>query len=1495
MMRVAGRAAAALVLVLASQIAFIALLPNGFGGNDLNLLNPPYHAPEDPPIDENPLLVIHDGEGITSIPRGNSFSFAQNFHTGILNPANVEKVAHSSADILSARTDLPGEVLTNLEFDDARDWKASQAEVSVWNLTRLYAVNGTFDDGFPGINVDPDGAVPYHPYNWDATRTDIGFGQTQIASYYNTGRKYILVENRGYPNHPNFPKYEHHSGTEILWNQTINNSPAVTQFKLSFDFLYARGPLTKPEGDSLSGNCSVIAYVDGSEVWNSSLLVLESRDVWYPTGEILVTLPTAKSRFNLEIGLRIDDDLVLDPNDDYDNDGLFDSMLNTYYIAVQFDAVLFVGASPPEFDEVNLQFRAGGNAVPVTGATGEGAASVVNSSYWTVSPVAVELTSNTSVYFDYQASLLVHRFENSTWKTDIAEEGVSYSVELGGRSQLALYAFVTSIAGYDNFSLRISCPDDWANVTVHDPYGDPVTPQCSINVGLVEIPYSLVTVLGWWELTLEAPNYAKSITPQKFDAGWVNDTLYRSGNKTRALIGIGTEANTPSVLDLVNTSWYLPNGTLWSDDTVNGGVGGVITSSSYGLGALNTSAGEWEVEVLWTNGTEVAYGVTAFEVHHAAELIPVEDHIVTESGSIVTNFVRYRDAENGEYLMDPSATILANWSASTKVFHPNDIHLYWEPTDPFDTSLVGPGNSSVLVQASREFFDNASCIFIVEVTFTDNELVIYDLAVDVGLFDTYVCQFYYEDQYGNFLEGASVNVSVSGPGGGLVVNWSSFIDLGFGNYSISFTTQLSSTYQVTISAEADFYESAKATLLLYVGEISTGLEILNGTAGLVPYGENFSLVMRYTNSTDHGIEDADITIASVTPSGLNVSASIDEGNGFYSLVLVPLDADDFTILIRANITNYQTQIERFTLSVAPIPTDLHTASGNSSASAVFGAVYELEVQYATTPANVSIDSALIQIEFTSIEELNWTVVPSGDDYILRIEADELGRWELTITAQKALHQTGSIQFVLFVAENPTSLVVPVIPSSVYIGDISSYVFTYRLEGGVGVVDANVSFSGINPDWVSFTPMGYGNYSITIEAFHPGTFSFNVVFTKYGYQMVHQPIAFQVNRIPLTIEMAPPTWMVTSDLTFNLTLMDSTGNPVSDAFVNYTITQGGVDLHIGVMTEDPDLEGTYIATISQTRVPWTGNQLYSIKISVSKENYHTVNQGLLVNVYEYMPPGYEVQVFVQTVVPQIAAIMVALVSLVIGRRMYQKNRRKKALAILAVKRRFEDIRGILGIIVIHKTSGLGIYSKILKGGFDEGMMSAFITAITHFRTEFEMEELHWEFNVVPISDIISIVPTRNLLCAFIVGSRPTMTLEDRMVGFARSVGAMFDETMESPPRAIIDDATQGLFDYLFDDIMDGALLRQYRVKKDAPFPRSQKCLQIYLEAYPQEDGFGLDTLADGMAMCGIQEGNVYRQIIDAIENGILESIDPEENYPGFQKDADESPGSEPADL
>ncbi len=1675
---------------------------------------------------------------------------------GILNPVVIEQRGNKTTSSLHAETDSKTNVMANLTIDVANDWVGSKASVNLWDLNRLYVENGSVSEGIEGATKDPVGSVLFYPYGWDAVSGSPDSNMEMLAEYSN---QELGVAANGYSSGDD---YFHVNGSYVYWTQTVNNTPYLESFIFNVDFLYDRGPLA-------NSNVTLHALVDDTLIWNTTAETLLD-STWYNSGNVLVDLTDIGSQFEFKIGLYFDGNVSHTKK----------------YIRFCIDNMKLVGEISPTFDDANIHFNIGGESVVIAG-TSTGLASIINSSLWKSENVLIEFTSDLSYSFDYTGTMLSSHYLNSTQSPNQSDGGVHFSSQLNGGSMLTLYTFLGVLPDIDDFTLIISHPVDWENITVYNPFGTIVTSSCIIDSGTITIPNAILYTLGWWEIRLESPNYVRSIQTLKLNEPtltWFPATVFRSTNITKPFIEIGESVPIPNAPQNVNISWFMPNGTEWFSESISGGSNGIINGSQLEFGPLNTTAGIWQVQVSWTNGTELAFGNVIFEIHHGASLAPHESVIHAEGGLSVSNFVYYQDSENNEFLMDPVASVTANWSVTTVNFIPDSIHNWWVGT--FDTSLIGPGNHLVVVNVSRPFFDDVSCEFFLTISFTDNDITIDNPTAEIGLGDTHLATFSYLDAYEAGISGANVSIDFTGPTDGII--WAELIDIGGGDYSIEFSAVHSGSYAITISASKDYYEESQGALFIFVGEISTSLTLENGTAAIIRYGEQFRLVVQYTNSSGFGLDTASVSVESTTPeTGLNYTTATYEGNGYFSIILTPTETATYTLLINASLTDHRTQFVSFTLtattiqshliadvsievisvdqysivtlnfsseiyggldnatisplnppadlffstvtplggglysievtsslpgsyqivfnahainhnnattafiltviniptqsrvasgaasasiefsqlfeilvfyeridetpanislallqveftsietlnwtvepygegyilriaadelgrweltitaqkalhqtgviqfvlfvtenptlldvpvippsvyiddissyvftyrieggagvvdadvsfsgidpdwvsftpigdgnynitfkanqtgtfsfdvifakygyqminqpvilSVTLIDTDLYTASGSSSASVVFGTVYEIEMYYENTLECLNVSSASIQVEFTSIETLNWTAEPYGDGYILRIEADELGRWELTITAQKANHQTGFVQFVLFVTENPTFLDVPVILSSVYIGNISSYVFAYSIEGGAGVIDADVSFSGIDPDWVSFTPIGDGNYSITIEANQTGTFSFNVIFAKYGYQMVNQPVAFQVNRIPLTIEMAAPTWMVTSDLTFSLALLDVTGTPVSDAFVNYTITQGGVDLHIGVMTEDPDSKGTYIATISQTRVPWTGNQLYSIKISVSKENHQVLNQGYQVNVYEYMPPGYEVQVFVQTVVPQAAFVIVALVSLVIGRRMYRANRRKKAIAILAVKRRFEDIRGILGIIVIHKASGLAVYSKILKGGFDEALMSAFITAITHFRTEFEVEAPHWEFGVVPISDIISIVPTRNLLCAFIVGVKPTMTLEDRMVRYARAVGEMFDETMAAPPREVIDDAVYGLLDSLFDDVMDGALLRQYRVKKDAPYPRNQKCLQTYIETYPPEDGFGLDSLADGMSMCGIQEGNIYQQIIDAIENGILESIDPQMENNGPLEGDDESFESEPADL
>ena len=167
-----------------------------------------------------------------------------------------------------------------------------------------------------------------------------------------------------------------------------------------------------------------------------------------------------------------------------------------------------------------------------------------------------------------------------------------------------------------------------------------------------------------------------------------------------------------------------------------------------------------------------------------------------------------------------------------------------------------------------------------------------------------------------------------------------------------------------------------------------------------------------------------------------------------------------------------------------------------------------------------------------------------------------------------------------------------------------------------------------------------------------------------------------------------------------------------------------------------------------------------------------------------------------------------------------------------------------------------------------MVSAFISAITHFRSEFGMDESHWEYEVIPISDIISAVATRNLICAFLTVTAPSVAQQVKMEVYARSCGAMFDDLLGDVRAQVLDQESVNALDSLFYDLMDGNLLTLYKRRWDSALPRRLKCLQATASFIERPDGFLLGELAKGMTSCGIEESYAYKLILEAIESQIL---------------------------
>jgi hypothetical protein len=1196
--------------------------------------------------------------------------------SGVLDPVTVEQYGYSGTGLLDARTDSGLNDQSSIPIDNATGWVGSQAELEIWDMKRQYAENGTLDDGVDGTTYYPNSVVGY-PYGWDFEWDDPSYGgppgEQNVSTAYDKDEGYIILQTEGQlDTSSGYVEYRHYDGTYIYWNQTIENVPYSDNLTLSFMFNYESG-IIDILADDIEGWVWLDVLIDGSFVDYINLMndtECPSRNTWYEF--VVANITNAPATFNLEIGVSImtwyvsDSYYLTNPGGDYDEDGVLD-FDHTRVNRVLLDNITLLSVTQPSYEAVDLTFNAGVFSTSITEFVNYGTATISNPGYWGDNSLPVGVTANVSISCDYEVKLLSHNFGNSMWASEPTKEGVGYTADAGASVALTSFTYVGSegVVIYENFTVELYLPPDWENVTVFDPFLNDVTGLCTFTTGSLEIPTSILDRLGWWQLTLESPNYAESVSAQIYDGGWTDSTLYRPGNLTRLSVTLGTVSETPIISDPVNVTWFYPDDSVWSQDSPTTGIGGVVNTAQRTLGGANTTAGVWSVVVVWTNGTEFAYGSTTFDMYHTASLVVPAQYttIQTDVGLIISNFVYFTDADTSDYLLDDSVTITANWTGSTIPFTQDLVKNWWR--GEFDTSLVEGGQYTVVVTASRPFFDDVSTQFIVIAT-QQMTLEITNagaIPIERGLNEVFTVQMEYGLLNGTRIPGAVIDVSHSGPGGGL--SWYNFVDHNNGHYSVDISCDLSATYPITITLNRTYYHAA---------------------------------------------------------------------------------SDDFTL---------------------------------------------------------------------QVEEIDTSIEGSSP-----LEALYVGR---------------SYQFMF----------------SYLIDSNSSYIFS-----------ANVVPSGDGADWVTYTELVSGQYAVNLTPTEVGEFYVNLKFEKVGFESASYNLVFIVDRVPMSVEIldgnnGPELQTKTLRVSVNET---DTGTPVSGAQVFCWIIDPNGAPGDSIRMNETSTAGVYSATIIMP----IAEGVYHIQISCVAENF-VLDEPLFAQLYPERDLGSMLFVTTLSYWPFIVAVGAACFGLVY-RRSARKRRIRQNKITLAIKRRFDDVRNLLGVIVIHKDSGLPIYSKILRDGLEEAVISAFITAVTSFRGEFDIESTTEEWGLIPISDIVRVVSTEKLICAFITTSNPSPEQRERMIQFAKTVGFIFDDTMEEVPIVVLDHHTTMQFDSLFDDILDGALLGTYKLDDDRKFPTSTCADERIARKHGEE--FKLEELATEIAACGLEEGRVYQAIMKALDNQFL---------------------------
>jgi hypothetical protein len=1130
--------------------------------------------------------ILQDGDSVQS----KTFTISAEPSSGVLDPIRIRQSGYQTTDGRRGRTDTGSNTVSDITIDDTNGWFMNSTSIDVWNLQRLYGINGTFDYG----------TDPWTNYSID------GGSNTQITSFNSTG-KYVECRNMGeYNYHPSRgTSYIHSWGTEVAFEQVINNTPSTLDFKLEFDFRYATGPLDPQNNDSLGGDVGVFWQLE-SDGWYYPMHTLSSHDAWVSISHDF-TIPSAWSTFSIYLGLYIAvGDIEVFNDTDYDDDPLreHDGMENVQNITVQLDNIVFTSVATPTPQSVELTFHAGAFSTPISGA---GTASITNPSFWTVDPLQVEVTSNTSVIFSYTVTSFYHRYINSSWTTDLSEQGVQYSVTAGQSSDLALFTYMTPSTEYDSVTVDLLYPNDWENVTVLDPLTIDITDNCTISPGRIHVPNSEMARSGWWEIDLQSPNYAQNVSIQVQDESteqWSENSLFRPGNTTRTQIEIGTAAGNPTDGSPVNITWLLPNSTVWSYDSISTMTNGIVNSSHWTLGGANTSAGQWEVTALWTNGTEIAFDYVTFDMYHTASLTPRETLVETDTGLLVTNMFYYVDEDSADFILDASALVIANWSIMILNCLANPIHNWWQAD--FDTSLVGAGQFVVVVNASRPYYDDVTCQFTIVSTLRTNFQLtsVGPLPTEVGLYEEFAVEMHYELESSLGINGATIQMNYTGPQGGLQLLGQS--STGPGDYSINITSSKSGTYSVIITASKAFHYSNSDSFTLIVGEIGTVLVSTNGTSDIGQLVVPYRLVVQYRNSTGYGLAGANVSVASINPSsGLTAGLSVDEGNGYYSIVLTSSTARTYTIFINANLTNHITRIAVFTITVNEIPTVLTADSAATILSVGDSQSVELSFR----------DESSTGITGASINVLNppaglsfWISELSGGLYNLTITPLAPGTYQIAIKASRINYLNSTLGYTIIVRGFATVLV-PINGTS----DVSQLGIPYRLvvqyrnSTGYGLAGANVSVTNIDPSTGLTAGLsvdeGNGYYSIVLTSSAARTYTIFINANLTDHVTQTTAFTITVNEIPtvLTADSAGTTLSVGDSQSVELSFRDESSTGIAGATVSVLNPPGGLSFEISELSG-----GLYNVTITAL-TPGT----YQMAFKASMTNYLNSTLGYTV--------------------------------------------------------------------------------------------------------------------------------------------------------------------------------------------------------------------------------------------------------------------------------------------
>ncbi len=692
------------------------------------------------------------------------------------------------------------------------------------------------------------------------------------------------------------------------------------------------------------------------------------------------------------------------------------------------------------------------------------------------------------------------------------------------------------------------------------------------------------------------------------------------------------------------------------------------------------------------------------------------------------------------------------------------------------------------------------------------------------------------------------------------------VQLGNGTYSIELIPEQEGTYEIVFRATLSKYQNGTTSFTVTVTKIPTLLRTESGSlsdSGFYSNWYNLSVLFERTDSHQN-ISDAAFKITQV--AGLTFFIVTTEMQ--YKICIMSESVGKWSLAITAYKDHYRNASIVFEYEVKEHPAAV--AGTGPPGDLYFNQTASFLLRYNISEV-MGIENASIELTYNPVSVLTWEQLGDGY-YNFTLNVPSLGVFSIHIRFWEYGYSSYDLSFTFEVTRIPTSLNITGLRDIYYEGRDYGISLLYDSNIDLGVVDAEITISRSASDFFTLIAAegGWYNFSLSPES---GIWSVTFGVNKEGHEQQSYTFSLESEKLPIVlsqIHTINQTYTLVEGVSLQLQIMplfNDTKEPITNAHVTYALLDadgnGGDALEIGVFAEH---HGVYSVNIT---IPEYG--LYLLAINIAKEHCADFCQEVYISSIQ----DPELLLMNTITIGALGSLIAfaAIGAIYLGRKQYTTMIRKANITLMDLKGRLSDSRNIIALLVIHRRAGLPLYSKILRPGFQELLVSSFITAISQFKSEFSEDSPLWKS--IPISEAIYAVQTELMICAIITLEPASERQRKQLESFGKEVGQSYDSD-EDALQGILVLAEKGAefydsLDNLFNRMFDGKLMKRY-IRTTDTIPGHLILMEDILNEDELPAGLSLDAMIGKLILSGFSELKAHQLVLESTDNGYLEEVE-----------------------